>query len=124
MVESAIASQYSAASIEMVARPKFFKKKYSDIQVLETTKDPLYTIKLYKNIPDDPINNIIDSMGKVSAEDTVSIVLVAKPENSAFNSRREIAADRLYKNLDLYESQRWSFKNLINPFKWIEYAIF
>ena len=124
MVESAIASQYSAASIETVARPKFFKRKYSDIQVLETTKDPLYTIKLYKNIPDDPINNIIDSMGKVSAEDTVSIVLVAKPESSAFNSRREIAADRLYKNLDLYESQRWSFKNLINPFKWIEYAIF
>ena len=109
MVESAIASQYSAASIETVARPKFFKRKYSDIQVLETTKDPLYTIKLYKNIPDDPINNIIDSMGKVSAEDTVSIILVAKPESSAFNSRREIAADRLYKNLDLYESQRWSF---------------
>jgi len=124
MVESAIASQYASASIEMVARPKFFKRKYSDIQVLETTKDPLYTIKLYKNTPDDPINNIIDSMGKVSAEDTVSIVLVAKPENSTFNSRREIAADRLYKNLDLYESKRWSFKNLINPFKWIEYAIF
>ena len=62
MVESAIASQYSAASIEKVARPKFFKKKYSDVQVLETKKDSLYTIKLYKNIPDDPINNIIDSM--------------------------------------------------------------
>ncbi|MBO7094632.1 hypothetical protein J6V86_00020 [bacterium] len=62
MVESAIASQYASASIERVAKPKFFKKKFSDIQVLETTKDPLYTIKLYKNIPDDPINNIIDSM--------------------------------------------------------------
>ncbi|MBO7504952.1 hypothetical protein J6T66_02090 [bacterium] len=62
MVESAIASQYASASIERVARPNFFKKKFSDIQVLETTKDPLYTIKLFKNIPDDPINNIIDSM--------------------------------------------------------------
>jgi hypothetical protein len=62
MVESAIASQYASASIERVARPKFFRKKFTDIQVLETKKDPLYTIKLYKNIPDDPINNIIDSM--------------------------------------------------------------
>ena len=124
MVESAIASQYSAASIERVARPKFFRKKHSDIQILETQKDPLYTIKLYKNIPDDPINNILDSMGKVSPEDTVSIVIVSKPEGSAFNSRREIAADRLYKNLDLYEMRRWHRKNLINPFKWIEFAIF
>ena len=123
MVESAIASQYAAASIERVARPKFFKKKYSDVQVLETKKDPLYTIKLYKNIPDDPINNIIDSMWKVSTEDTVSIVIVAKPESSAFNTRRQVAADRLYKNLDLYEMKWWHRKNLINPFKWIQFAI-
>jgi hypothetical protein len=37
--------------------------------------------------------------------------------------RREIAADRLYKNLDLYESKWWNWKNLINPFKWIEFAL-
>ena len=123
MVESAIASQYASASIERVARPKFFKKKFTDIQVLETKKDPLYTIKLYKNIPDDPINNIIDSMWKVWVEDTVSIVFVAKPEKSTFNVRRQIAADRLYKNLDLYEMKRWHWKNLINPFKWLEFAI-
>ena len=122
MVESAIASQYSAASIERVARPKFFKKKYFDIQVLETQKDPLYTIKLFKNMPDDPINNIIDSMWKVSVDDTVSIVVVAKPERSGFNVRRQIAADRLYKNLDLYELNRWHRTNLINPFKWIYFA--
>jgi len=122
MVESAIASQYSAASIERVARPKFFKKKYFDIQVLETQKDSLYTIKLFKNMPDDPINNIIDSMWKVSVEDSVSIVVVAKPEKSSFNVRRQIAADRLYKNLDLYELKRWHWTNLINPFKWIYFA--
>ena len=121
MVESAIASQYASASIEMVSKPNFFKKKYSDIQVLETKKDPLYTIKLYKNIPDDPINNILDWMGKVSVEDTVSIVIVAKPEDSKFNARRQVAADRLYKNLDLYEMKRWHWKNLINPLKWFEF---
>ena len=121
MVESSIASQYSAASIERVVKPKFFKKKYYDIQVLEPKKDALYTIKLYKNIPDDPINNIIDSMGKVSADDTVSIMIVAKPERSSFNVRRQVAADRLYKNLDLYEVKRWHWKNLLNPLKWFEF---
>ena len=123
MIESAIASQYSSASIERVSKPKFFKKKYLDIQVLETKKDSLYTIKLYKNIPDDPINNIIDSMWKVSSDDTVSIVLVAKPEKSSFNTRRQVAADRLYKNLDLYEMKRWHRKNLLNPFKLLGFLL-
>ena len=118
MIESAIASQYAAASIERVGRPKFFNKKYYDIQVLETTKDPLYTIKLYKQIPDDPINNIIDSMWKVSVEDSVSIVLVAKPEKSDFNVRRQVAADRLYKNLDLYETKRYHH---LTPWKFFKF---
>ena len=55
-------------------------------------------------------------------EDSVSIVVVAKPEKSSFNVRRQIAADRLYKNLDLYELHRWHWTNLINPFKWIYFA--
>ncbi|MDR3168840.1 MAG: hypothetical protein LBU27_03670 [Candidatus Peribacteria bacterium] len=124
MVESAIASQYASASIERVAKPKFFTKKYYDIEVLEPAKDPLYTIKLYKNLPDDPINNILDSIGKVSPEDTVNIVFVVKPENSNFNARRQVAADRLYKNLDLYETQRWHRKNLINPLKWFSFLFY
>ena len=80
MVESAISSQYASSSIERIARPKFVTKKYYDIEVLEPEKDPLYTIKLYKNIPDDPINNVLDSIGKVSTEDTVNIIISTKPE--------------------------------------------
>ena len=49
--------------------------------------------------------------------------MVAKPEKSSFNTRRQVAADRLYKNLDLYEMKRWHWKNLINPLKWIEFAV-
>lgn len=123
IVESAIASQYASASIERVTRPKFFNRKYYDVQVLETTKDPLYTIKLYKNMPDDPMNNILDSMGKVAPTDSVSIVLVSKPENQRINARRQIAADRLYKNLDIYEKKWWSFKNILNPFKWVSFLL-
>lgn len=124
MVESAIASQYASASIERVVRPKFFTKKYQDIQVLEPQKDPLYTIKLYKNLPDDPMNNILDSMGKVSPEDTVNVIIVAKPESSDFNKRRQVAADRLYKNLDLYETRWRDRKNLIQPWKLLSFVFF
>ena len=124
MVESAISSQYASASIERVAKPKFFTKKYQDIQILEPQKDSLYTIKLYKNLPDDPINNILDSIGKVPPEDTVSIVIVAKPESADFNKRRQVAADRLYKNLDLYEMQWRNRRNLIQPRKLISFIFF
>ena len=120
-VESAIASQYASASIERVARPKFFTKKYYDVQVLETTKDPLYTIKLYKNMPDDPLNNILDSMGKVAPTDTVSVILVSKPESQSINTRRQVAADRLYKNLDIYETNWRNLKNLLNPLKFFNF---
>ena len=121
IVESAIASQYASASIERVARPKFFTKKYYDVQVLETTKDPLYTIKLYKNMPDDPLNNILDSMGKVAPTDTVSVILVSKPESQSINTRRQVAADRLYKNLDIYETNWRNLKNLLNPLKFFNF---
>ncbi|MCR5412006.1 MAG: hypothetical protein K6E76_03295 [Patescibacteria group bacterium] len=121
MVESAISSQYASSSIEKIARPKFFTKKYYDIEVLEPENDPLYTIKLYKNIPDDPINNILDSIGKVSTEDTVNIIFTTKPEGDWFNKKRQVAADRLYKNLDLYETKRW--KKLLNPLNWFSFVL-
>ena len=121
MVESAISSQYASSSIEKIARPKFFTKKYYDIEVLEPENDPLYTIKLYKNIPDDPTNNILDSIGKVSTEDTVNIIFTTKPEGDWFNKKRQVAADRLYKNLDLYETKRW--KKLLNPLNWFSFVL-
>jgi len=124
MMESAISSQYASASIERIARPKIFTKKYQGIKVLEQEKDPLYTIKLFKNMPDDPMNNVLDSIGKVSPEDSVHIIVVAKPESADFNKRRQVASDRLYKNLELYTSKRRHRKNLIQPRKLLGFLFF
>jgi hypothetical protein len=63
-------------------------------------------------------------MGKVSPEDTVSIVIVAKPESADFNKRRQVAADRLYKNLDLYETKWRHRKNLLQPRKIFSFIFF
>jgi hypothetical protein len=47
---------------------------------LEPEKDPVYTIKTFRQMPDDPMNNIIDTMSKISIYDTVTAILVIKPE--------------------------------------------
>jgi len=121
MVESAVSSQYAASSIERISRPKFFTKKYHDIEVLEPERDPLYTIKLFKNVPDDPMNNVLDSIGKVATEDVVNIMITCKPEDDSYNKKRQHAADRLYKNLDIYETKWW--KKLLNPLNWFSFLI-
>ena len=90
---------------------------------LEPKRDPVYTIRTFKQTPDDPINNLIDTMSKVSVYDTVSVILTIKPEDSSFNAKRQKAADRLYKGLDLYSTKWRHWKNLINPFKWISFLI-
>ena len=97
ILEGSISAQYGEASIESVATPKYFSKKFSDITVLEPKKDPVYPIKVYKNMPDDPINNIIDSIGKCSNYDTVSVIIPIKPEGTKYNKRAQLYADALYR---------------------------
>jgi len=110
IIEWAISSQFSNCSIESIKKPKFFWKKHSDITVLEPKKDPIYTIKMFKLMPDDPINNLIDAMSKVQNTDTVTLLMPIKPEWSWFNEKMKKASERLYKNLDLvsWKDQRWA----------------
>ena len=117
IVESAISAQFANCSLERVKKPDPFQKKYSDIMPLEPEKDPVYTIKTFKQVPDDPINNVIDTMSKISIYDTVTAILVIKPEDSSYNAKRQKAADRLYKNLSLYETTLWSRSTWLNPLK-------
>lgn len=85
IIESAISAQYSDCSIERVDSPKLFKKKYYDLMPLVSKKPEVYNIKMFKQQPDDPINNLIDAMGKISRDDTVSVVMPIKPLGSWFN---------------------------------------
>ena len=117
ILESAISAQFANCSLERVKKPDPFQKKYSDIMPLEPEKDPVYTIKTFKQVPDDPINNVIDTMSKISIYDTVTAILVIKPEDSSYNAKRQKAADRLYKNLSLYETTLWSRSTWLNPLK-------
>lgn len=97
IVEGAIAAQYPDASIEAVLPPELFKKKYVDIMPMQPVKSPYYPIRIFKQLEDDPLNNIIDSIGKVPAEDTFSIVLTIRPEKASFNKGAQKLADALFK---------------------------
>ncbi len=101
VLHSAIGSQYSDASIENVPRPNYFSRKYHEIIPLESEKDSVYTIKMYKNTTDDQINNIVDSISWVSKEDTVSIVMTISPLGENWNIATKNKVNRLYKNLDI-----------------------
>ena len=103
LLEGAIAAQFPNCSIERTIKPKFFKKKYSNIMPIKPKKDPIFNIKIYKQQPDDPINNIIDAIGKISRYDTVNIIIPIKPLGDSFNKKSQKAIDRLYKNLSVYE---------------------
>lgn len=117
IIEGAISSQFANCSIEMTTRPKMFSKKYSDITIMQPKKDPIYTIRMFKLMPDDPINNIIDALSKISRYDTATIMIPIKPEDSRFNKKMQKAADRLFKNLELYSRKDSRRAKLLMPRK-------
>ncbi len=114
ILEWAISAQYSSASMEIVEKPKFFCKKYSDVMPLEPIKEPAYCIKTYKHLPDDPINNIIDSIWKISIYDNVNIVMPLKPAGENFNKRAKKLVDAIYRK----------DKKAMKQTKWREYFVF
>lgn len=103
VVESGIAAQFPDASIETVTeRIKYTWKKYSSITVMDAKKNPVFPIKTYKQMPDDPLNNIIDTMGKMNNEDTFSIIIPIKPVWEKFNKIAKKWASGLYRREKFY----------------------
>jgi TraM recognition site of TraD and TraG len=103
IVESGIAAQFPDASIEtLTTRPKYTSLKYNSITVMDTKKNPVFPIKTYKQMPDDPLNNIIDTMGKMNTEDTFSIVIPIKPSWEKFNKTAKRWASGLYRKEKFY----------------------
>lgn len=115
IVESSVAAQFPDASIELLEkRPRFFSKKYYDITVMEEEKHQVFPIKTFKQMPDDPINNIVDTMGKMSSEDTFTMVMPIKPVGDRFNRKAQKWATGLYRRDKFYmrkgkTSWKWFF---------------
>ena len=123
ILEGAISAQFPNCSIERTIRPNFFKRKYNDIIPIEPQRNPLYNIKTFKQQPDDPMNNIVDAIGKISRYDTLTIIMPIKPLGDRFNKKSQKAVDRLYKNLSVYGSNNVWRTYLLMPRKLIGFLI-
>jgi len=122
ILEWAISAQYSDCSIERIETPKLFKKKYYDVMPLVPKKPSVYNIRIYKQMSDDPINNIIDAMWKISQYDTVSIVMPIKPVGDWMNKKAQKWANGLYRNDKKYTDPNYKIKSFfkyLNPFSLI-----
>jgi len=115
IVAWSIGSQYSNSSTEIIKKPKIFKKKRYAIMPLQNEKKSIYTLKLFKKMNDDPINNIIDALGNISKYDTATVMMTIKPLWESWNNKAKKQIDRLYKNLDLMPT--WFFAILWRWFK-------
>lgn len=117
ILEGAISAQFSETTIEICPKPQFFSKKYSEVSVLEPEKDIVYTIKTYKYMPDDPLNNLIDSVAKVSPDDTFHVHMVLKPLWEEHNKRVKYFADALFKKQKskITPTARWKY--VLMPWK-------
>ncbi len=68
---------------------------------LETQEESCYTLKSYRRMGDDPINNVIDGLRNISKYDTANIVMTIKPLGESWNNRAKKKIDLLYKNLPI-----------------------
>ncbi len=108
LIEWSIWAQYPDSSIEIVKEPNVFKKKHYRVMPLQTEKDDVYTLKMYKKLSDDPINNIIDAIWNISKYDTATIMLNIKPLWDDRNAQAKNKIDRLYKNLEIIPDWVWA----------------
>jgi hypothetical protein len=126
IVEGSISAQYADCSIEIVDKPNFFARKYRDIMPIISKKPSVYNIKIFKQQPDDPINNLIDAIGKISRYDTASIIIPIKPVGDRFNRKAQKRAEGLYRNDKKYVDGENIFVRIlkaINPFKFIKFLV-
>lgn len=123
IVEWAISAQFSDSSIETMKEPEYLKKRYTDISILEPQKDTAYTIRNFNYMPDDPLNNLVDSVAKVDQNDTFHILMIVKPQSKSYNKRVKKIADTLFKGKSTkrFMTPRWHY--LLMPWKVLKFFI-
>lgn len=122
IIEGAISAQYSESTIEIMQKPNSLWLKHSDVLVMEPVKDPIYPIRTYKQLEDDPMNNIIDTISKISNEDTFTIQITIKPVGARFNNKALKWSEWLYRNDTKYTDpkHRYHYLNPLNIIKIFE----
>jgi len=93
--------------------PDFYTKKYHDILAIEPKKDPIYPVRIFKQLEDDPMNNLIDSIAKVNQDDNLYLLRNVKPVGNRFNKKAKEWATGLYRNDKTFVTKESLWKKVI-----------
>ncbi|NCP67394.1 type IV secretion system DNA-binding domain-containing protein [bacterium] len=101
IVEKQITSFYESAEIEPIKEEKRFKIKepgyFANGYYMHTGEDFWYPIETYKQIEEDPLNNMANSFAKLDKEDKGVIQLVIKPISNSWRKEAAEAGTALFK---------------------------
>ena len=120
-IQANISAQYADSIIEPIEHFNPLPSKLkNDIITLKTKKNSIYPIRTFKQLEDDPMNNILDTISKVSPEDEVTILMTLRPYKDKFNKKAKIVADKLFKKEITYD-QKINYLSII--FKPINFMV-
>jgi hypothetical protein len=86
---------------------------------LKTIKNNMFPIRTFKQLEDDPINNILDTISKVSPEDELTILMTLRPYRDKFNQQAKVMADKLYKREIRYDQKINLLSVIFKPISFI-----
>lgn len=111
-LEANISAQYSSSIVETISWLRIlWAKKFTDIIPLKFIKNSVYPIRTFRQLEDDPINNILDTLSKMSWSDEVTILMTLRPDAKNFNRQAKVMADKLYRKEVEYD-QKFKFHKL------------
>ena len=119
-IQANISAQYADSIIESIEYFNPFPKKLkNDIITLKTKKSAIFPIRTFKQLEDDPMNNILDTISKVSPEDDVTILMTLRPYKDKFNKQAKIMADKLFKREITYDQKFNPLSIILKPLNFI-----
>lgn len=104
IIEKQITTFYSDADIKISHKPYnlFEKGKAVKSYYMYTKRDYWYPINSYKNLEQDPLNDITNVFSKLGADEKAGIQMIVNPtSNSKWNKVTEEMGTRLFKNQKL-----------------------
>jgi hypothetical protein len=119
IVEGALSAQFADMSVEGIPKPTLFGKKHYKIIPLHPEKESIYPIRMYNQMHDDPLNNLVDSIANVNDHDTFTMMMPIKPEGSRFNTKAKVFSDALYKKDESVTNRTPRRHYIVFPWKFI-----
>ena len=121
VLESNISAQYPDCVIEEIQKfsPISYKHKYVSVIPLQSIKNNVFPIRTFKQLEDDPINNILDTVSKISNEDQITILMSLRPYKDKFNTQAKLIADKLYKREITYDQKINFWKVITKPINFL-----